>query len=72
MLSQGKESGCLGKLRITWNSITVWKNCFMRIIYFLMVKIKKKKDPTKCCGKPEPAETISVLQREHWTENVLF
>lgn len=39
----------------------------MRIIYFLMVKIKKKKkkDPTKCCGKPEPAETISVLQREH-------
>lgn len=27
--------------------------------------LKKKKDPTKCCGKPEPAETISVLQREH-------
>lgn len=63
MLSQGKESGCLGKLRIT-EFYYCLKKCFMRIIYFLMVKILKK-DPTKCCGKPEPEETISILQREH-------
>ena len=43
----------------------------MRIIYFLMVKIKKK-DPTKCCGKPEPEETVSILQREHGTGYVLL
>lgn len=59
--------GVWGKLRLTLNSVTVYKTCFMRIIYYflILIMIKKKKDPTKYCGRPEPEEIISVSQRGH-------
>lgn len=37
--------GVWGKLRLTLNSVTVYKTCFMRIIYYflILIMIKKKK-----------------------------
>ena len=41
--------GVWGKLRLTLNSVTVYKTCFMRIIYYflIVIMIKKKKKKTQ-------------------------
>ena len=68
----GQGKWVFGKVKNNLEFYYCLKKLFYEDYILSNGKDKKKKDPTTCCGKPEPAETISVLQREHWTENVLF